>query len=71
LFLERDGVVEPAIAAVLSGATNWCQGSMDPYYRVDQQEAHDFLQCVMANQDDVAAACRECSAEADLGLCEP
>lgn len=71
LFLERDGVVEPAIAAVLSGATNWCQGSMDPYYRIDRREAQEFLQCVIANQDDVAAACRNCSAEADLGLCEP
>jgi hypothetical protein len=71
LFLERAGVVEPAIAAVLSGATNWCQGSMDPYYRIDQQEAHDFLQCVIAHQDDVAAACRECSAESSLGLCAP
>lgn len=71
LFLERDGVVEPAVAAVLSGATNWCQGSMDPYYRVDRQEAHDFLQCVIDHQDDVAAACRSCSAEAGLGLCEP
>jgi hypothetical protein len=71
LFLERDGVIEPAIAAVLSGATNWCQGSMDPYYRIDQQEAQDFLQCVIAHQDDVGAACRSCSAEANLGLCEP
>lgn len=70
LFLERNGVVEPEIAGVLSGATNWCQGSMDPWYRIDQQEAQDFLQCVIANQDDVAAACRECSGEAALGLCE-
>jgi hypothetical protein len=70
LFLERNGVVEPAIAAVLSGATNWCQGSMDPYYRIDRREAQEFLQCVIAHQDDVGAACRECSAEADLGLCE-
>jgi len=69
LFLGRNGVVEPAIAAVLSGATNWCQGSMDPYYRIDRQEAQDFLQCVIASQDDVGAACRECSAEANLGLC--
>jgi hypothetical protein len=69
LFLERDGIVESAIAAVLSGATNWCQGSMDPYYRIDQPEAQNFLQCVMANQEDVGKACRECSAEADLGLC--
>lgn len=69
LFIERGGVVEPAIAAVLSGATNWCQGSMDPYYRIDQPEAQDFLQCVIARQDDVNAACRECSAEAKLGLC--
>lgn len=70
LFLERNGIVEPAIAGVLSGATNWCQGSMDPYYRIDQQEAQDFLQCVIAHQDDVGAACRSCSAEAKLGLCE-
>lgn len=71
LFLERDGVVEREIAAVLSGATNWCQGSMDPYYRIDQAEAQDFLQCVIAHADDVAAACRNCSAEAGLGLCAP
>ncbi|MBX3702345.1 MAG: hypothetical protein KF822_01055 [Steroidobacteraceae bacterium] len=70
LFLERNGVVEPAIAAVLSGATNWCQGSMDPYYRIDQREAQEFLQCVVAHQDDVGAACRNCSAEAGLGLCD-
>lgn len=70
LFLERDGVVEPVISGVLSGATNWCQGSKDPYYRIDQRTAQEFLQCVIAHQDDVAAACRNCSAEAALGLCE-
>jgi hypothetical protein len=71
LFIERGGIVEPAIAGVLSGATNWCQGSMDPWYRIDQQEAQDFLRCVIVHQDDVAAACRACSAEANLGLCDP
>jgi hypothetical protein len=71
LFLVRDSVVEPVISAVLSGATNWCQGSMDPYYRVDQQAAHDFVQCVVGRQDDVTRACRECSAENAFGLCGP
>jgi len=70
LFLVRDGSVEPVIAAVLSGATNWCQGSKDPYYRVDRPEAHSFVQCVIAYQDDPAAACRACSAERYFGLCE-
>jgi hypothetical protein len=70
LFLERDGVVEPVISAVLSGATNWCQGSWDPYYRIDQVQAQQFVQCVIAHQDDVAAACRECSAERYFGLCD-
>jgi hypothetical protein len=71
LFLVRDGVPETAISAVLSGATNWCQGSRDPYYRIDQAEAQQFLQCVIARQDDIGAACRECSAEASFDLCEP
>ena len=70
LFLVREGVVEPVISAVLSGATNWCQGSKDPYYRIDQAAAHEFVQCVIARQDDVAAACRECSAERYFELCE-
>ena len=70
MFLERDGAVEPAISAVLSGATNWCQGSKDPFYRIDQQTAQDFLHCVISHQDDVGEACRECSAEANLGLCD-
>jgi len=70
LFLERDGVVEPVISAVLSGATNWCQGSHDPYYRIDQAQAQSFVQCVIAHQDDVAAACRECSAENYFDLCD-
>jgi hypothetical protein len=70
LFLEREGAVEPVISAVLSGATNWCQGSKDPYYRIDQQLAQDFIQCVIAHQDDVAMACRQCSAENYFGLCE-
>lgn len=70
LFLERDGRVEPVITAVLSGATNWCQGSKDPYYRVDQPLAQDFIQCVIANQHDVAMACRQCAAEDYFGLCD-
>jgi hypothetical protein len=70
LFLVRDGVVEPVISAVLSGATNWCQGSRDPWYRIDQVEAQDFLACVVRNQQDAVQACRECSAEAALGLCD-
>ena len=70
LFLVRDGAVEPVISGVLSGATNWCQGSKDPYYRVDQAAAHEFVQCVIDRQDDVAAACRECAAERYFELCE-
>jgi hypothetical protein len=70
LFLERDGNVEPVVSGVLSGATNWCQGSKDPYYRIDQKQAQDFIQCVVTHQNDVAAACRECGAEAYFGLCE-
>ena len=70
LFLERKGQVEPVISAVLSGATNWCQGSKDPYYRIDQLPAQQFIQCVVAHQDDVAMACRECAAENYFGLCE-
>lgn len=70
LFLERDGVVEPVISGVLSGATNWCQGSKDPYYRIDQAQARSFVQCVIAHEDDVAAACRGCSAENYFGLCD-
>jgi hypothetical protein len=69
LFLMRDGAVEPVISAVLSGATNWCQGSRDPWYRIDQAEAQEFLACVVSHQYDAASACRECSAEAALGLC--
>ena len=70
LFLQRNGIVEPIVSGVLSGATNWCQGSKDPYYRIDQPAARDFIQCVVTHQDDVAAACRECGAEAYFGLCE-
>jgi hypothetical protein len=70
MFLERDGFGGDVIAGVLSGATNWCQGSKDPYYRMDQETAHDFLACVIERQDDVGRACRECSAENHLGLCE-
>jgi Trypsin. len=69
LFLERNGVVEQIVSGVLSGWALWCQGSKDPYFRVDQQTAHEFLQCVIDRQDDVARACRECSAENALGLC--
>lgn len=70
LFLERDGVVEQIVSGVLSGWALWCQGSKDPYFRVDQATAHEFLQCVIDHQDDVAQACRECSAENALGLCD-
>jgi hypothetical protein len=70
LFLERNGVVEQIVSGVLSGWALWCQGSKDPYFRVDQATAHEFLQCVIDNQDDVAQACRECSAENSLGLCD-
>ena len=70
LFLEIDGVVDPTISAVLSGATNWCQGSNDPYYRIDQQSAQDFIACVVEHQDDVREACVACSAENHFGLCD-
>lgn len=70
LFLVRDGAVEPVISAVLSGATNWCQGSKDPWYRIDQAEAQSFVQCMIAHQDDPVAACRACAAEDHFGLCD-
>lgn len=71
LFLvDEFGKVDMTISAVLSGATNWCQGSNDPYYRIDQQEAHDFLNCIVANQYDVYAACTQCAAENYFGLCD-
>ena len=70
MFLVRNGKVDTVISGVLSGATNWCQGSRDPYYRIDQQAAHDFVQCVLDNEDDVQAACRKCSAENAIGLCD-
>ena len=37
---------------------------------IDPVTAHDFLNCVIARQDDVGRACRECSAERHFGLCE-
>jgi hypothetical protein len=70
LFLERDGIVEQIVSGVLSGWALWCQGSKDPYFRVDQATAHEFLQCVVDRQDNVEQACRECSAEEALGLCD-
>lgn len=70
LFLVENGETLPVVSGVLSGWTNWCQGSKDPYYRIDQQAAHDFLGCVIANQDDVRQACTECSAEQNFGLCD-
>jgi hypothetical protein len=70
LFLERNGAVEQIVSGILSGWALWCQGSKDPYFRVDQATAHDFLECVIDNEDDAAQACRECSAENALGLCE-
>ncbi|MDH3315739.1 MAG: trypsin-like serine protease [Gammaproteobacteria bacterium] len=70
LFLEIGGQVEPVISGVLSGWTNWCQGSKDPYYRIDQQSAHDFIDCIVSNQDDVKQACLTCSAERNFGLCD-
>ena len=69
-FLVVNGRVDKTISAVLSGATNWCQGSKDPYYRIDRPEAQSFIGCVIANQDDVKRACNECSAEARFGLCD-
>lgn len=68
-FLVQNGKVNKTVSAVLSGATNWCQGSKDPYYRIDQPEAQQFIQCVIAHQDNVKAACTACSAENYFGLC--
>ncbi|HSS63356.1 MAG TPA: hypothetical protein VLS27_02920, partial [Gammaproteobacteria bacterium] len=70
LFLELGGAVEPVISGVLSGWTNWCQGSKDPYYRIDQDSAHEFIDCVLTFQDDVKKACDLCSAEKNFGLCD-
>ena len=70
LFLVEDGETLPVVSGVLSGWTNWCQGSKDPYYRIDQQQAHDFLGCVIAYENDVKRACTECSAEQSFGLCD-
>jgi len=70
LFLVEDGDTRPIVSGVLSGWTNWCQGSKDPYYRIDQQQAQDFLMCVIANQDNVKRACTKCSAEQNFGLCD-
>jgi len=70
MFLERNGRIEDVISGVLSGATHWCQGSKDPFYRIDQQTAHDFLQCIVERQDDVKAACTDCAAENYFGLCD-
>lgn len=70
LFLEHEGLLDARIAGVLSGATNWCQGSKDPFYRIDQPQAREFIECVVARQDDVARACAECSAERYFGLCD-
>ena len=36
---QVDGEVDPVISGVLSGWTNWCQGSKDPFYRIDQAPA--------------------------------
>jgi len=69
-FLAPGGTVQPIVSAVLSGATNWCQGSHDPYYRIDRPEAQAFIACVIANEDDVKAACEACAAESYFGLCE-
>jgi hypothetical protein len=70
LFLDIGGGVEMVVSGVLSGATNWCQGSKDPFYRIDQETAHEFIECVVDNQDDVREACLSCSAEAYFGLCD-
>jgi len=49
LFLDSDsdGQADRAIVGVLSGWTNWCQGSNDPYSRIDTTSAQQFLSCVL------------------------
>jgi hypothetical protein len=68
LFLDsnRNGQIEPAIAGILSGWTNWCQGSHDPYSRVDTLQASEFLDCVL--DAPTLAAVRACGAEAEIDL---
>lgn len=40
------------------------------HYRIDQHSAHDFIDCILENQDNVKQACLECSAESRFGLCD-
>ncbi len=70
LFLVENDETLPVVSGVLSGWTNWCQGSKDPFYRIDQAPARDFLDCVIERQDDVKQACIDCSAEQPFGLCD-
>ena len=41
-----------------------------PFRRIDQAEAQQFIQCVIAHQNDVKAACTACSSENYFGLCD-
>jgi hypothetical protein len=71
LFLDadRNGQIEPAVAGILSGWTNWCQGSHDPYSRVDTLQAGAFLDCVLGAP--TLAAVRACGAEAAIVAIDP
>lgn len=68
LFVVRGGALERQVVGVLTGWTNWCQGSYDPYQRVDVDPAIDFLACV-TGATSAEAACR-CGAEGALGFCD-
>jgi hypothetical protein len=64
LDADHDGQVEPVITGILSGWTNWCQGSRDPYSRVDTALARGFLSCVLSATSH--SAVRACGAEASI-----
>jgi hypothetical protein len=71
LFLDSNGdnQVEPIITGVLSGWTQWCQGSHDPYSRVDTDSARGFLDCVL-NAGSYAEI-RLCGGENNISVLSP
>jgi hypothetical protein len=69
LFLARNGVVEKAVVnGVLTGGALWCQGSWDPYQRLDIPSSLEFLSCVRDARD-ADEACL-CGIEGELDLCD-